>query len=269
MEEYYSSYYNDDHKEERNFYNNNKNFESKDYIENNENGFSDMPESHPRMIFLKKLYLTNFFHFLIWILFDFLAYSYIKAINFFDLQYIGYIFSVLSFLMSLLPLIYKSFFYKSKLFDFFYMLLFILIVTIGNLFILKAYYNELIVFHFYGLSIFFLLFIYILINPRVITFEGANLFIIFSMIFSYNICLIRSDSNMNFLIICTLSYSLFSYMIVFCTQSIITGFIYEEKNQYLGSVNLYAEILIGVVKSSELLKDSLWIFRNNKNEKED
>lgn len=265
MEEYYNGYYNDDQNVNPEN-NNDKNVNNKDYFENNENVFSNLPESHPRMIFLKKLYITNCFHFLVWILFDLFAYPYIKSIDIFDSQYIGYIFNVISFLMSLFPLIYNGFFYRNKLFDFFYMLLFILIATIGNLFILKASYSELIVFHFYGLSIFFFLFIYILINPRIITFEGATLFIIFSMLLSYNICLISSDSNVNFLIICTVCYSLFSYMIVFCTQSVITGFIYEEKNQYVGSVNLYAEILIGVVKSSELLKDSLWIFGNYKND---
>ena len=223
------------------------------------------PQVHPRILYIRKLYFMLSLQLLLVGIFTSSAY-YSSQFKLF-LSSHSWIFFVSLGLGVLI--LFMAFFFREKLklpvINWIVFIFFTLCLSFNFSYLVSIDKSDLALMVF--ITTFFVnfsLLIYSLTTKIELTYQGASLFIFASLLFSLQIFLIFTAANFGGMILVLIGELIFSYYLVFDTQTLISGNLYNwDKEDWIsGAVVIYIDIFFLFLRLCDLLRQLIFKERN-------
>ena len=222
-------------------------------------------DSHPRIIFLRKLYSSLLIQLLLISIISFNAYYFEDFKS--ALISSPIIFSVcliLTLLSSLAVLIFRRAMAKFP-FNLIVYTFFSLTLAFSLACIVSYYNSEGILMLFTSpASVVFALLIYVFTTKYEISYQGTALFVFAALLFNFQMFLIYTEIPFNILMYILIAEAIFSFYLVYDTQTLISGTKYNwQKDDWIsGAVIVYIDVFILIIKFCELIRQLIIRDRN-------
>lgn len=233
--------------------------------EQNEDKFS-IPQVHPRIHFLRRLYLLLFFQLLICVIWTFCVYYFEDLHE--DLSQSPSYFILLPFFVLIIILILvfsqRELFSKTPLNLFTYIAFTCLLAfSFAWLIVLDSTYI-LLMLVINACFISFTLLIYVLTTKTELTYQGASLFVLGAIFLVFQGFLLFTTARIDYLICGLIIDVLWGFFMIYDTQTNVSGMKYnwDKDDPFSGAVLIYADIFILFLRLCELIRQVVIRERN-------
>ena len=226
---------------------------------------SDISHVHPRILYIRKLYLMLFIQLLIVSIITFCAWYFSDFKNFLNkYHWILTVSLVLSLILLFFSLFFRKFAAKMPLNWIIYILFTLLIsfcfsyaVALGNSDVALMVFVT-------GAAVCFSLMIYALTTKTELTYQGASLYVLGSILLTFQLFLIFTDVTFTHVIFVCVGEVLFAFYLVFDTMTYVSGSLYkwEKEDSVSGAVVIYLDVFLLFLRLCELLRQLIIKERN-------